>query len=69
MDPTIGDGAKPDLTGTPASDDPLATKLALAEEFLSIGDDDGARALVEEVVAEASGGLKSKAEKLLAEIG
>jgi len=69
LDPTVGNGAKPDLAGTPASDDPLATKLALAEEFLSIGDDDGARALVEEVVAEASGGLKSKAEKLLAEIG
>jgi pilus assembly protein FimV len=51
------------------TDDPLATKLALAEEFLAIGDDDGARALVEEVVAEASGGLKSKAEQLLAEIG
>ena len=51
------------------TDDPLATKLALAEEFLAIGDDDGARALVEEVVSEASGGLKSKAEKLLAEIG
>lgn len=69
LDPTIGTMVKSDVAGTPASDDPLATKLALAEEFRSIGDDDGARALVEEVVAEASGGLKSKAEKLLAEIG
>lgn len=69
LEPTIGAATKAEPTGTPASDDPLATKLALAEEFLSIGDDDGARALVEEVVAEASGGLKSKAEKLLAEIG
>jgi pilus assembly protein FimV len=59
-------GFGPDALNT---DDPLATKLALAEEFLAIGDDDGARALVEEVVAEASGGLKSKAEQLLAEIG
>src|SRR5690606_22660657 len=37
------------------ADSPLATKLALAEEFNAIGDADGARSLAEEVVAEASG--------------
>lgn len=46
----------------------LVTKLALAEEFNAIGDSDGARALIEEVVAEASGELKSRAQKLLAEL-
>jgi pilus assembly protein FimV len=46
--------------------DPLATKLALAEEFNSIGDTDGARALIEEVIAEASGDLKARAQKALA---
>jgi pilus assembly protein FimV len=51
------------------SDDPLATKLALAEEFNAIGDADGARSLAEEVLAEASGDLKSRAQRLLAEIG
>lgn len=51
------------------SDDPLATKLALAEEFNAIGDADGARSLAQEVIAEASGDLKSKAQKFLAEIG
>lgn len=50
------------------SSDPLETKLALAEEFRSIGDTDGARALVQEVVAEASGSLKAKAERFLAEL-
>jgi pilus assembly protein FimV len=50
-------------------DSPLATKLALAEEFNAIGDADGARSLAEEVLAEASGDLKSRAQKLLAEIG
>jgi pilus assembly protein FimV len=50
-------------------DNPLATKLALAEEFNAIGDADGARSLAEEVLAEASGDLKSRAQKLLAEIG
>jgi pilus assembly protein FimV len=50
-------------------DSPLATKLALAEEFNAIGDADGARSLAEEVLAEASGDLKSRAQRLLAEIG
>jgi pilus assembly protein FimV len=48
--------------------DPLATKLALAEEFNAIGDPDGARSLAEEVLAEASGDLKNKAQRFLAEI-
>jgi pilus assembly protein FimV len=47
---------------------PLETKLALAEEFRAIGDIDGARALVQEVVSEASGSLKGKAERFLAEL-
>jgi len=57
-----------DLGGDDA-DNPLVTKLALAEEFNAIGDADGARSLAEEVVAEASGDLKSRAQRLLAEIG
>lgn len=55
-------------TQTPADDgpaDPLETKLALAEEFKAIGDDDGARALIEEVLAEASGDLKARAQTAL----
>ena len=49
--------------------DPLATKLALAQEFNAIGDPDGARSLAEEVLASATGDLKSRAERFLAEIG
>ncbi len=52
-----------------APEDPLATKLALAEEFVSIGDDDGARALIEEVIAEASGELKTRAQRALSSLG
>jgi pilus assembly protein FimV len=48
--------------------DPLATKLALAEEFNAIGDPDGARSLAQEVLAAASGDLKSRAQRFLAEI-
>lgn len=50
-------------------EDPLATKLALAEEFNAIGDSDGARTLIEEVIAEAHGDLKAKAHSLLSQIG
>lgn len=56
-----------DAAGLP--DDPLATKLALAEEFNAIGDAEGARTLVEEVIAESSGALKARAQRLLAELG
>lgn len=50
------------------SEDPLETKLALAEEFVSIGDEDGARALIEEVVAEATGEMRAKAQRALANL-
>ena len=56
FDDTDGDG------------DPLMTKLALAEEFNAIGDPDGARSLAQEVLAEASGDLKHRAQRFLAEI-
>jgi pilus assembly protein FimV len=66
-----------ELEETPAADssaaeaaheDPLGTKLALAEEFLAIGDDDGARALIEEVIAEATGDMKLKAQRALSNL-
>ena len=55
--------ASDDLT-----EDPLETKLALADEFVSIGDEDGARALIEEVVAEATGEMRAKAQRALANL-
>ncbi len=51
------------------SGDPLETKLALAIEFRDIGDADGARSLVAEVVEEATGALKARATKMLADLG
>ena len=51
-----------------ADDDPLSTKLALAQEFHAIGDVEGARALVQEVVAGATGSLKMRAERFLSEL-
>ena len=49
----------------PAEEDPLHTKFLLAEEFRSLGDPDGARSLAEEVLAEAQGPLKVKAQAFL----
>lgn len=51
------------------SGDPLETKLALAMEFRDIGDADGARSLVQEVADEASGPMKARALKMLADLG
>ena len=75
--PAAGRTAEPALdfsaTGTGALDasapmdpsDPLTRKLELAEEFRQIGDKEGARDLLEEVVAKASGPLKARAQSLL----
>lgn len=66
------DGAVPTdrapLAASESAHDPMATKLALAEEFRTIGDSDGARALAEEVLSQASGSLKERAQKLIAEL-
>ena len=52
-----------------ADEDPLGTKLALAREFHAIGDTEGARALLKEVIAESSGVMRTKAERFLSELG
>ncbi len=57
--------AEPSGFGGLTAENPLETKLSLAEEFRAIGDLEGARSLAEEVLAEASGGLKSKASAFL----
>ena len=53
----------------PGADDPLARKLELAEEFRQIGDLEGARDLLEEVVGKAEGSLKTKAQGMLDRLG
>jgi len=61
--------AASDAIDAGVSGDPLETKLALALEFRDIGDADGARSLVQEVADEASGPLKARALKMLADLG
>ena len=50
---------------TDNDEDPLEIKFLLAEEFRSLGDTDGARSLADEVLANASGPLKAKAQAFL----
>jgi pilus assembly protein FimV len=65
----LGDEIESDASAEPAkAQDPLATKLELSEEFLAIGDIDGARTLIEEVIAEASGDIQLKAKKALSDL-
>jgi pilus assembly protein FimV len=54
--------------GSLGGEDPLETKLSLAEEFRAIGDLEGARSLAEEVLAEATGTLKTKASTFLSDL-
>jgi pilus assembly protein FimV len=63
-----GTSTATDEDGLTSGDNSLVTKLALAEEFVSIGDHDGARALIEEVVLEATGELREKAQRALANL-
>lgn len=51
-----------------AADDAIGTKLDLAKAYLDMGDPDGARSMLEEVLIEGSEGQKAEARKLLAEI-
>ncbi|MEP7138894.1 MAG: FimV/HubP family polar landmark protein [Caldimonas sp.] len=65
-EPTTAAGNLSDLG---SGQDPLVRKLELAEEFQRIGDKDGARDLLREVLATASGATKTKAQGMLDSIG
>lgn len=47
----------------------LSTKLDLARAYIDMGDDDGARQILDEIVAEGSDELKAEAQTLLDRIG
>ena len=66
-----GTGTDTELADAAASadDDASATKIELAKAYLDIGDVDGARGMLEEVVAEGSPAVRAEAERLLREIG
>ena len=47
----------------------LSTKLDLARAYLDMGDEDGARQILEEVIAEGGDDIKAEASALLERIG
>jgi len=49
--------------------DPMVRKLELADEFRQIGDKNGARDLLREVLAKASGVTRTKAQSMLDDLG
>ncbi len=51
-----------------AGEDAIGTKLDLAKAYLDMGDPEGARSMLDEVMAEGSDVQKGEARKLLAEI-
>ncbi|HSI58111.1 MAG TPA: FimV/HubP family polar landmark protein, partial [Ideonella sp.] len=72
--PTAAPAAAPAPAPAPAAaaideDDPLARKIELADEFRRIGDLEGARDLLDEVLAKATGGLRARAEAMLKDLG
>lgn len=52
-----------------AGEDAIGTKLDLAKAYLDMGDPEGARSMLDEVMAEGNDAQKNEARKLLAEIG
>lgn len=61
----LGDGGAGEIDAA----DPMARKIELAEEFRQIGDIEGARDLLQEVVSKADGAVRAKAQRMLDELG
>jgi len=60
------DSSQGNLTGVDSPEsDALARKLELAEEFRQIGDNEGARDLLEEVLSKADGAVRARAQGML----
>jgi pilus assembly protein FimV len=68
-DEAVPDLGNLDLLDASGNDENLQRKIELAEEFRQIGDTEGARDLLQEVAAQSTGALKTKAQAMLKEIG
>ena len=51
-----------------AGEDAVGTKLDLAKAYMDMGDPEGARSMLDEVIAEGSDAQKAEAHRLLAEV-
>lgn len=57
------------VTAAASQEDPLSTKLDLAQVYLDMGDEEGAKEVLQELLAEADGSLRDEALGMLARIG
>lgn len=55
--------------GSLGESDAVGTKLDLARAYIDMGDPEGARSMLEEVIAEGNSGQRADAEKLMATLG
>ena len=72
MDETFGESLRDihrDEAQLMAEDESSATRIELAKAYLDIGDLDGARSMLEEVLAEGGPAAKAEAARLLKDIG
>ncbi|RZJ10407.1 MAG: hypothetical protein EOP39_08770 [Rubrivivax sp.] len=70
-EPTRPGESTPDLSALGDDDgdgDPLARQLELADEFRQIGDTEGAREVLQELIQRASGSLRDRAQTMLNEL-
>ncbi|NDV13098.1 FimV/HubP family polar landmark protein [Crenobacter caeni] len=67
LDAEFGGGAD-DAKERALRDDPLSTKLDLARVYLDMGDKEGAREVLNELVGEAGGALRDEARQMLAKL-
>ena len=67
LDETSSDDAADDSLGLSlsAEGDEVATKLDLARAYIDMGDSDGAKGILDEVIAEGNDAQKAEAEELL----
>jgi pilus assembly protein FimV len=63
-----GDAAAGDARYEYGGDDAASTKLELARAYLDMGDVEGARGMLEEVMGEGNAGQRAEARRLLDEI-
>ncbi|TCV94748.1 pilus assembly protein FimV [Luteibacter rhizovicinus] len=68
-EPSFGDEPSFAAEAENFSDDPVDTKLDLARAYLDMGDADGARAMLEEVIVEGSQMQQDTARRILSDIG
>ena len=51
-----------------SADDEIATQLALAKAYIELGDNENAKTILDEIIAEGSDAFRKQAEELIGQI-